>query len=308
MKRTVALGLVLVGCGYPEPVMNHTTDAAPQLPDVRSPDSGIGACDRTKPFSTPTLLQGVSSTRREEAASFSPDELTVYATLYLAPGGAGGLDIYGASRGSTSDTFPPPTLLQNVDSSADETGAVVTDDGLTMFLAKGTASRHIAMATRANTASGFGTPVVLAELMSSSDDIYPWINSDGTVIYFASSRNGVVYDLMRATRPSANSTTFSTPVVVSVPTPIAVPVLTQDELTLFYASSQAGGVGGVDVWVATRASPSNPFGSPINVASVSSMSDDAPAWISRDQCRLYVATNRAGGVGNIDIWVSSRPQ
>jgi len=250
----------------------------------------------------------VSTDRREETASFSPDELAAYVTLYQAPAGAGGLDVYAASRASTSESFNMPTLLPSINSSEDEAAAVVTDDGLTMFLGKGVTARHIAMSSRPNTSSGFGTPVMLPELASSADDINPWINADGTVIYFASARNGVNYDLMRATRPSATSTTFSPPVVVSVPVPISTPVLTQDELTLFFSSTQAGGLGSTDVWVATRASVTDPFGSPVNVSSVSSTTKDAPAWLSRDRCRLYIASDRANGAGSIDIWVSSRPR
>src|SRR4051794_4780092 len=53
------------------------------------------------------------------------------------------------------------------------------------------------------------------------------------------------------------------------------PVLSPDGRNLYMASNRPGGHGGLDIWVATRASTDEPFGAPENLpAPVNSASDD----------------------------------
>src|SRR5918999_5717216 len=43
------------------------------------------------------------------------------------------------------------------------------------------------------------------------------------------------------------------------------PTLAPDGRTLFMASNRPGGLGGQDIWMATRESPEEPWGEPLNV-------------------------------------------
>jgi Tol biopolymer transport system component len=79
---------------------------------------------------------------------------------------------------------------------------------------------------------------------------------------------------------------------------------------LFFASDRPGGFGGNDLWVATRTSASDPFGTPVNLGpQVNTLGvEDRPA-ISSDGSTLYFMSNRPGGIGNIDVWrVSISPK
>ena len=68
----------------------------------------------------------------------------------------------------------------------------------------------------------------------------------------------------------------------------------------------AGGLGGSDVWRATRASATGPWGPPVNVPELSSVGDETSVALSPDGLTLFIGTNREGGTGDFDIWQSTR--
>jgi hypothetical protein len=82
------------------------------------------------------------------------------------------------------------------------------------------------------------------------------------------------------------------------------PTLTSDLLEIYFTSDRVSGNG--DVWFATRASPDAPFGTPAAVAAVNSDSFETSSAISGDGLSLWFGSDRAGGSGGVDIWVSQR--
>jgi hypothetical protein len=69
-------------------------------------------------------------------------------------------------------------------------------------------------------------------------------------------------------------------------------VISADGLSLYFASNRAGSQGSTnssDVWVARRQTKADAFGTPTNVAELSSPDEDIPSWLSADGCRMYVA-------------------
>jgi len=85
------------------------------------------------------------------------------------------------------------------------------------------------------------------------------------------------------------------------------PVLSRDELALYFSSARPGGVGGNDIWVSTRPAPDAPWGTPVNLGEPvnSAYNDQAPA-LSSDGHLLFFQSNRPGGAGMVDIYVSQR--
>ncbi|MCI0746487.1 MAG: immunoglobulin domain-containing protein [Verrucomicrobia subdivision 3 bacterium] len=84
--------------------------------------------------------------------------------------------------------------------------------------------------------------------------------------------------------------------------------LTGDGLTIFFCSDRSGGLGGLDIWLATRATVSTPWGVPVNLgASVNTASNEGDPSISSDGLSLYFFSNRTGSAGPADIWVATRP-
>lgn len=76
------------------------------------------------------------------------------------------------------------------------------------------------------------------------------------------------------------------------------------------ASDRPGGLGGIDIWVSTRASENDPWGAPANLgAPINSTADDFCPTIDRDGIRFFFVSARAvwaGGAacGGADIYVT----
>ena len=85
------------------------------------------------------------------------------------------------------------------------------------------------------------------------------------------------------------------------------PTLTADGLELYFLSTRSGGPGSGDVWRSTRGGASAPWGTPELVTEVSTSSQEKSPAVSADGLTLWVASDRAGGKGGLDIWVSTRP-
>jgi len=87
----------------------------------------------------------------------------------------------------------------------------------------------------------------------------------------------------------------------------SVPSISADRLILVFASERPGGYGGSDLWMATRLTTTEPWGEPVNLGpSVNSSQIEWCTSLSPDGCTLYYASRRSGGMGNSDIWMSSR--
>ena len=84
--------------------------------------------------------------------------------------------------------------------------------------------------------------------------------------------------------------------------------LAPDERTAFLATNRDGGAGGVDVYTSTRATLSDPFGTP-TVLPLNTAADDTHATLSLDGLSLYFASGRVapdGGMTADDIYVARR--
>lgn len=160
-------------------------------------------------------------------------------------------------------------------------------------------------ASRAATSAGFDAAAVLTEINSDGWDSAPSLSNDRLTIYFMSDRSGGAgdSDIWYATRPSTTDP-FGAPenlAVVNTGAMEASPSISADGLTLYFNSDRSGGLGGQDIWQATRPDASSPFGAPQNLAEVNSAEDDQGPAISADGRTLYL--NR--GTSSHDIFVST---
>ena len=78
-----------------------------------------------------------------------------------------------------------------------------------------------------------------------------------------------------------------------------------EQATLFYASNRLGGVGDFDVY-ASPLGEDGSVGPGMLVRELSSPGRDTRISLRKDGLEAFVTTNRAGGQGLIDIWVSTR--
>jgi hypothetical protein len=83
------------------------------------------------------------------------------------------------------------------------------------------------------------------------------------------------------------------------------PTLTQDRLQMYFLSDRDGGLGHGDVWMTTRSTVNDAWSAPTVVAPLNSSSREESPAISSDGSTLWFASDRSGGAGGLDIWVST---
>lgn len=84
------------------------------------------------------------------------------------------------------------------------------------------------------------------------------------------------------------------------------PTLTDDRLELYFNSNRPGGLGGGDLWLSARTSIEEPWGKPKLVAGLNTMYSETAPEVSADGLTLWFSSNRPGGKGKQDIFVSKR--
>jgi len=83
------------------------------------------------------------------------------------------------------------------------------------------------------------------------------------------------------------------------------PFASRDGKAFYMASTRTGGLGGIDIWAAHRASSDDPWGTPVNVgAPVNSPQNDFCPTLSRDGHLFYFVSNRPDGCGGDDIYTT----
>jgi hypothetical protein len=307
LARLASCGLIclLWGCGN----VSGQPDAALPI-DGAIADAPAPACDVSKPFGAPALVGGINTAEYETWGWLSADQLTIY--YVHSPVATPNSDIWVATRGSTSAAFSNAGPLSGLATAAYEERAVLTADGLTLFLetqAVGVNDVNIDVATRVSAAAGFSAHAPVDGINTASTDRNPWISADGLVMYLSSDRAGT-FDIFKTTRTSASSP-FATPQPVGELNTAAqdnAPVLSQDGLEIFFQSNRAD-IADFNIYHATRSTPSDGFGAASVVTELADPADDYPTWLSPDRCQLMFASTRTGGAaGNRDLWIAIRPK
>ncbi|NOU16007.1 MAG: OmpA family protein [Bacteroidales bacterium] len=83
---------------------------------------------------------------------------------------------------------------------------------------------------------------------------------------------------------------------------VAHPSLSNDGLTLYFASNIKGGFGGIDIWKMTRASTSDNWGEPINMGGeINTFGNEMFPFIHSDGT-VYFSSDGQPGIGGLDIF------
>jgi Tol biopolymer transport system component len=110
---------------------------------------------------------------------------------------------------------------------------------------------------------------------------------------------------------AASFSTFSMPQNLGAPINSAdmdqLPALAPNGLSLYFSSNRAGGQGLQDIYVSQRATLSSAWGAPQNLGTtLNTSSNDTVSTISLDGREMFMQSNRAGGAGLVDIYLSTR--
>jgi Tol biopolymer transport system component len=159
----------------------------------------------------------------------------------------------------------------------------------------------------------FGEPTNLGPTVNSSvRDFTPSVSADNLTLYFSSNRPGGYGNLdIWVTTRATTSDPWEEPMnmgpTINTPSNGEHPSISLDGLTLFFSSNRPGGYGQRDLWMTTRSATSEPWSEPVNLGpTVNRSSDDVGPSISADGLELFFQSNRSGGQGNQDTWVTTR--
>jgi len=149
----------------------------------------------------------------------------------------------------------------------------------------------------------FTTFRALTELESKGDDNHATLSPDELQIWFASDRfsDANQRDIYTAKRQKRTDPFGPISIVTEISTSRddSQPSISADLLTMLFATL----VNGIqwDIFIATRATASDPFGPPASVVGVNMSSTDWMPTFSGDQKTLYFSSDR-GGDANVWAW------
>jgi predicted secreted protein len=215
-------------------------------------------------------------------------------------------------------TFGTPTNLgPTVNSSVRDSRSSISSDGLELYFESdrsgGYGDSDLYVATRLTPDDPWDEPVNLGPVVNSSArDRGARLSADNLSLFLHSNRpeGSGGTDLWVATRPSKDQAWIA-PVnvgpMVNSSANDAAPSISADGLELFFHSPRSGGLGGSDLYVATRATINDGWGEPINLgANVNSSANEYAPNISPDRLTLYLSSTRSGGYGSTDMWMTRR--
>lgn len=210
-------------------------------------------------------------------------------------------------------TFDEPELLTGFGLDPKLWGPMPSSDNNTLYFSRQDANlvENIHQATRSDRGTAFSLATGLTIVNSSSaPDGTPFVTPDGLAFYLFSIRTGGLgdRDLYISTR-NTTADDFSTPVLVGNVNSTAIdylPWLAPDRLGLYFVSTRAGGQGSSDIWVARRGALTDQWTAPTNVSELNTSGRDEGITLSRDGLTAIFASDRAGGEGEVDLWLALR--
>ncbi len=283
----------------PDATNDAPIDQSPPPADT-GPDAPPPPCNLSAPFGTATPLGTLNASGYEAQAELSPDELTIY---FESDRLTGGLNVFTASRPNTSSSFGSVAPLASLNfTGADTWNVTLTGDGLTAYLVTDqNAADHMYKATRASSLASFNTPTLMPTPIVTGEQ--PFVRPDGQVLYY-SDNSGTKGAIAHAVLAGPTITTV--PLVVAGNHDLGIPVINAGDTLLYFAVYDKGIGDSYDIWMTSRATPNDAWGTPVAVTELNTNGFDVPSWVSADGCELYF-THAPFGSNNWDLYSARRP-
>jgi hypothetical protein len=289
---------------------------APGMPDgVSATDAGVapvvdcvlGVFQPPEPLTVLDQAANPAQVGELWAPSLSAEGSTLFFAI-----GVPGVDeqIASATRGGRGTAFGASALAR-INSAGEDGTPLLSADGRSLYFystrAGGLGTRDVWLATRADESAEFAAATPLAGVNGPNLDHLPWVSRDELTLLWVTNRSGGVGQLdIWSARRSLRSDSFSNIAPlngVNSTSNEGRAVLSNDELTMYFASERPGGLGTLDLWVATRADKADTFSQVTNLASLNSSSLDQDPVLSADERELIFSSGRDG---RIRLWRSVR--
>ena len=244
----------------------------------------------------------------------SPDGRSLYIVSDRLPGGFGGLDIWVARRARKDDPWgAPENLGMPVNSSANDWSPTpVPGHGLYFVSGRaggcGPAGTDDIYFTRFKKDAWEEPQNLGCQINSTAGEASPSYFEDESghaILYFSSNRSGGLgqqdiyfsVDFGPAQLDSGLSDASND----------VRPNVRKDGLEIVFDSNRAGSFGMQDIWTASRETTADQWSTPTNLGPlINTAFMEARATLSRDGFTMYFGSNRVGGDGLSDIYVTSR--
>ena len=254
----------------------------------------------------------------------SPDGLSLYMASNR-PGGKGGLDVWVATRSSTSSSWgAPQNLGEPVNSAADDFCPTPVGKNGLFFVSRealpGACGQGDIYFTHRTGAAGWAEPERLlcapAGPNSALDEQGPsWVSAGKTLrgkkmLFFSrsSATPAVPGEIYVSDRQ--NGARFGPATAVAELNDAAAndiqPNVRENGLEVVFSSNRSGGAGTQDIWIATRGSLDAPWGAPTNLGAVvnTTAAESRPSF-SRNGAQLLFG-RAPGPEGSSDIYMTTR--
>jgi len=280
------------------------------------------AASKFSDWSAPVNLGPVvNSSFNDFAPAVSKDELSLYFSSDR-PGSSGSSDIWVSHRNSRDEPWGNPVNLgPPVNTSYGERAPAFSRDGHWMFFVSerpgGLGDDDIWASWRTNIHDDFAwqPPINLgAGVNSATFDAGATFfeNEDaGTpLLFFGSTRAGGpgaedIY--VSAQLPNGSFGPATLVSELSSPQTDRRPTIRFDGLEIIFFSNRSGTLGGADLWASTRETVFDRWSVPVNLGPVvNSTSNEGPSYLSADGRTLFVTSDRPGGFGSLDLYVTTR--
>jgi len=288
--------------------------------------AGSPTAQQFSSWSPPENLGGViNSAATEQHPALSPDGLSLVFSSDR-PGGAGGFDLWVARRASTTSAWGSPVAITALNSSSSEFAPAFDPTGQWLFFGSerdgGCGGRDLWLSYRSNKKDDLAwkPPINLGcgrLSWTGFDDGPTYFRDDKTgvgVLFFISDRPGGLggRDVWSASHRDGEA--FSAPVNVSELNSAADdsrPAVRRDGLEFFVTSQRQGSVlsgttPSSDLWTSSRSSTTAAWSTPVNLASLNTSATEAAPALSADGTVMVFHSNRPGGQGGLDLYVTTR--
>ena len=263
----------------------------------------------------------VNSAFNDFAPAVSKNGLSLYFSSDR-PGGLGPSDIWVSQRNSRDDPWGVPVNLgPPVNTSFGERAPNFSRDGHWMFFVSdrpggvGGDDLWVSWRTNIHDDLGWQPPINLGAGVNSAtfDAGATFFENDeaGTpLLFFSSTRAGGpggedIYVSAQTADGSFGPATLVSE--LSSPQADRRPTIRFDGLEIIFFSNRPGALGGADLWASTRETVFDSWSVPVNLGPVvNSTSNEGPSYLSSDGRSLILTSDRPGGFGALDLYVTTR--
>ena len=274
-------------------------------------------------WSTPVHLGAVNSSAGEQNPALSKDELSLYFASNR-PGGLGGMDIWVSRRESRESPWGAAVNLgAPINTPGAEAAPSLSHDGHLLFFhsdrtgSAGGTDIYVARRTHTNDDLGWREPTALGPdvntVFNDQAPKYAQNSEEGSAnLYFNRSPTlsggdqDIFYAPIKADGETRGPAVFVAELSAAAPANEGNVAIRHDGRELFFFSNRPGPPLASDLYVSTRANVHVPWSAPVKLGSLNTPSIDTQPTLSFDGLTMIFSSNRPGGLGANDLWMTTR--